>query len=91
VADQDFISYAVHLWSVTVIFCLALVCSPIMYFALARLRLNFEPFQLWGPLGWITIPGTIVVSFLFFGFLVAGQEIESKDLDRSIQYVVAND
>jgi len=52
-------SYSIHLWVVTVFYCLAL------------------PFQILGPLGWITIPGTTVVAFVFFGFLVAGEEIEN--------------
>ncbi|KAF9653667.1 UPF0187-domain-containing protein [Thelephora ganbajun] len=52
-------SYSIHLWVVTIIYCLAL------------------PFQIWKTLGWITIPGTTVVAFVFFGFLVAGEEIEN--------------
>jgi len=52
-------SYSIHLWVVTVIYCLAL------------------PFQIWAALGWITIPGTTAVAFVFFGFLVAGEEIEN--------------
>ncbi|KAF8629523.1 hypothetical protein AX17_005649 [Amanita inopinata Kibby_2008] len=52
-------SYSVHLWVVTILYCLAL------------------PFQIWTSLGWVTIPGTIAVSFIFFGFLVAGEEIEN--------------
>ncbi|KAI0031895.1 Bestrophin, RFP-TM, chloride channel-domain-containing protein, partial [Vararia minispora EC-137] len=52
-------SYSVHLWSVTLVYCLAL------------------PFQLWSALKWVTIPGTAVASFIFFGFLVAGEEIEN--------------
>jgi predicted membrane chloride channel (bestrophin family) len=52
-------SYSIHLWVVTIIYCLAL------------------PFQIWGALGWITIPGTTAVAFVFFGFLVAGEEIEN--------------
>ncbi|KAH9006463.1 UPF0187-domain-containing protein [Lactarius hatsudake] len=39
----------------------------------------FLPFQLWPTLKYVTIPGTIVASFVFFGFLVAGEEIESYD------------
>ncbi|KAI0254550.1 Bestrophin, RFP-TM, chloride channel-domain-containing protein [Lactifluus subvellereus] len=39
----------------------------------------FLPFQLWGTLKYKTIPGTVVASFVFFGFLVAGEEIESYD------------
>jgi predicted membrane chloride channel (bestrophin family) len=35
------------------------------------------PFQIVTPLGWIAIPGTVVASFIFFGFLVAGEEIEN--------------
>ncbi|KAK0450293.1 Bestrophin, RFP-TM, chloride channel-domain-containing protein [Desarmillaria tabescens] len=35
------------------------------------------PFQIWQPLGWITIPACSILSFIFFGFLVAGEEIEN--------------
>ncbi|KAM6494853.1 Bestrophin, RFP-TM, chloride channel domain containing protein [Amanita muscaria] len=35
------------------------------------------PFQLWSTLGWLTIPGTTFASFVYFGFLVAGEEIEN--------------
>ncbi|KAG6865356.1 hypothetical protein C0991_003208 [Blastosporella zonata] len=52
-------SYSIHLWVVTMIYCLAL------------------PFQIWSSLKWVTIPGTIIVSFMFFGFVVAGEEIEN--------------
>jgi len=52
-------SYSIHLWVVTVIYCL------------------FLPFQIWNTLHWITIPGTTAVAFVFFGFLVAGEEIEN--------------
>ncbi|KAF9220379.1 UPF0187-domain-containing protein [Gyrodon lividus] len=54
-------SYSIHLWLVTVIYCLAL------------------PFQIWSALKWLTIPATVFASFAFFGFLVAGEEIESYD------------
>jgi len=37
----------------------------------------FLPFQIWEPLGWLTIPATALLSFIFFGFLVAGEEIEN--------------
>jgi hypothetical protein len=37
----------------------------------------FLPFQLWLTLKWVTVPGTIIASFVFFGFLVAGEEIEN--------------
>ncbi|RXW20403.1 hypothetical protein EST38_g5458 [Candolleomyces aberdarensis] len=53
-------SYSIHLWVVTVIYCLVL------------------PLQIWRQLGWVTIPATAMVSFIFFGFLVAGEEIESR-------------
>jgi predicted membrane chloride channel (bestrophin family) len=52
-------SYSIHLWAVTVIYCL------------------FLPFQILTTMSWITIPGTTVVAFVFFGFLVAGEEIEN--------------
>ncbi|KIM55380.1 hypothetical protein SCLCIDRAFT_134894 [Scleroderma citrinum Foug A] len=35
------------------------------------------PFQTLDALGWITIPATVLASFMFFGFLLAGAEIES--------------
>jgi len=35
------------------------------------------PFQLWKYLGWVTIPFTTVTAFIFFGFIVAGEEIEN--------------
>ncbi|KAF9814774.1 hypothetical protein IEO21_04932 [Rhodonia placenta] len=37
----------------------------------------FLPFQIWNTLGWLTIPATTLLSFIFFGFLVAGEEIEN--------------
>ncbi|KAH7921513.1 UPF0187-domain-containing protein [Leucogyrophana mollusca] len=52
-------SYSIHLWLVTLIYCLAL------------------PFQIWSALKWLTIPATVLASFIFFGFLVAGEEIEN--------------
>ncbi|KAF8154747.1 Bestrophin, RFP-TM, chloride channel-domain-containing protein [Crassisporium funariophilum] len=52
-------SYSIHLWVVTVVYCLAL------------------PFQIYPTLKWLTIPATIISSFIFFGFLVAGEEIEN--------------
>ncbi|KAF7976149.1 hypothetical protein HWV62_7459 [Athelia sp. TMB] len=64
-------SFSIHLWTVTMIYCLAL------------------PVQLWLTLKWITIPVTVVVSFIFFGFLVAGEKFENpfgydkNDLVRS--------
>ncbi|PCH37039.1 UPF0187-domain-containing protein [Wolfiporia cocos MD-104 SS10] len=35
------------------------------------------PFQTWNYVGWLTIPATCLLSFIFFGFLVAGEEIEN--------------
>ncbi|KAH7907058.1 Bestrophin, RFP-TM, chloride channel-domain-containing protein [Hygrophoropsis aurantiaca] len=52
-------SYSIHLWLVTLMYCLAL------------------PFQIWSQLKWLTIPATVLASFIFFGFLVAGEEIEN--------------
>ncbi|KAG0702548.1 Bestrophin, RFP-TM, chloride channel-domain-containing protein [Suillus ampliporus] len=52
-------SYSIHLWLVTLVYCLAL------------------PFQTWSSLKWFTIPATVLASFIFFGFLVAGEEIEN--------------
>ncbi|KAI0330646.1 UPF0187-domain-containing protein [Cubamyces sp. BRFM 1775] len=41
------------------------------------------PFQIWSALKWLTIPATCLLSFIFFGFLVAGEEIESKRYDKN--------
>ncbi|KAI5981553.1 Bestrophin, RFP-TM, chloride channel-domain-containing protein [Pisolithus albus] len=66
-------SYSIHLWLVTVIYCMAL------------------PFQLWSTLGWVTVPATILASFAFFGFIVAGEEIESYDKnDLNMDFFVQN-
>ncbi|KAG1730966.1 UPF0187-domain-containing protein [Suillus paluster] len=35
------------------------------------------PFQLWSTLEWLTIPASIIASFVFYGFVVAGEEIEN--------------
>ncbi|KAJ3913888.1 Bestrophin, RFP-TM, chloride channel-domain-containing protein, partial [Lentinula edodes] len=35
------------------------------------------PPQIWPTLSWKTIPATVILAFMFFGFLVAGEEIES--------------
>ncbi|KXN89029.1 hypothetical protein AN958_06380 [Leucoagaricus sp. SymC.cos] len=34
------------------------------------------PIMVWPKLRWVTIPATAIIAFLFFGFLVAGEEIE---------------
>ncbi|EGO19799.1 hypothetical protein SERLADRAFT_453125 [Serpula lacrymans var. lacrymans S7.9] len=48
------------------------------------------PFQIWLALKWLTIPATVIASFIFFGFLVAGEEIESNEL-RAITALPAPD
>ncbi|KAG9219911.1 hypothetical protein CCMSSC00406_0009514 [Pleurotus cornucopiae] len=58
-------SYSFHLWAITTIFCLLLVRPPLPY-SLSDAWLH-----------WLTIPGTVVTAFFFFGFLVAGEEIEN--------------
>ncbi|KAG2130681.1 Bestrophin, RFP-TM, chloride channel-domain-containing protein [Suillus clintonianus] len=66
-------SYSIHLWLVTVVYCLAL------------------PFQVWSTLKWFTIPATVLASFIFFGFLVAGEEIERYDKnDLNMDHFVHN-
>ncbi|KAJ6551808.1 Bestrophin, RFP-TM, chloride channel-domain-containing protein [Mycena capillaripes] len=35
------------------------------------------PSQIVSTMQWLTIPGTILLTFIFFGFLVAGEEIEN--------------
>lgn len=39
-------------------------------------QIHRQPFQLWSTLEWVTIPGTVIVAYIFFGFLVNGDEIE---------------
>ncbi|KAG8768004.1 hypothetical protein FRC16_007190 [Serendipita sp. 398] len=34
------------------------------------------PFQLCNIFGWVTVPGIAVASFLYLGFIAAGEEIE---------------
>lgn len=71
-------SYSIHLWLVTVVYCLAL------------------PFQIWLTLKWVTIPATVLASFIFFGFLVAGEEIENPfgydkndlNMDHFVQNII---
>ena len=54
------------------------------------------PFQIVEPLGWVTIPAVVLASFIFFGFLVAGEEIENPfgydkndlDLDHFCQDII---
>ncbi|KAI0311495.1 Bestrophin, RFP-TM, chloride channel-domain-containing protein [Amylostereum chailletii] len=52
------------------------------------------PFQLWQTLKWLTIPGTIIASMIFFGFLVAGEEIENPfgydENDLNLDYFTHN-
>ncbi|KAI6032702.1 Bestrophin, RFP-TM, chloride channel-domain-containing protein [Pisolithus orientalis] len=55
----------------------------------------FLPFQTLSTLGWLTVPGTVLASFMFFGFLVAGAEIENPfgydkndlNLDELVQII----
>ncbi|TFK34654.1 Bestrophin, RFP-TM, chloride channel-domain-containing protein [Crucibulum laeve] len=35
------------------------------------------PFQIWATMKWLTIPASMILSFFFFGFLSAGEEIEN--------------
>ncbi|KIM90417.1 hypothetical protein PILCRDRAFT_766254 [Piloderma croceum F 1598] len=35
------------------------------------------PLQIWPTFGWVTIPATVILAFIFFGFLVCGEEIEN--------------
>ncbi|EIN06573.1 UPF0187-domain-containing protein [Punctularia strigosozonata HHB-11173 SS5] len=59
----------------------------------------FLPFQLYAMLGWLTIPGTTLVSFIFFGFLAMGDEIENPfsyerndlNLDHFTQTIIHNE
>ncbi|KAG6860196.1 hypothetical protein C0995_014483 [Termitomyces sp. Mi166 len=57
--------------------------TPLPFAYQAHLRMSlwlyllFLPFQIVGPFGWWTIPGTAFTSFLLLGFLEIGQEIEN--------------
>ncbi|KAG2111825.1 UPF0187-domain-containing protein [Suillus clintonianus] len=54
------------------------------------------PFQLWSTLKWLTVPASVIASFIFFGFVVAGEEIESydrndleiKNMDHFVQNII---
>lgn len=35
------------------------------------------PFQLWSTLEWFTVPASVIAGFVFYGFIVAGEEIEN--------------
>ncbi|KAF5349799.1 hypothetical protein D9758_010167 [Tetrapyrgos nigripes] len=58
--------------------------------------LFFLPFQLVGDFGWYTIPGVCIASFIYLGFLAAGEEIEQPfgydendlDLDMFCQEII---
>ncbi|KAF8266251.1 Bestrophin, RFP-TM, chloride channel-domain-containing protein [Lactarius quietus] len=70
-------SYSVHLWTVTLIYCFFLASRYTFIFYQSFIDMITQPFQLWTTLKYVTIPGTIIASFVFFGFLVAGEEIEN--------------
>ncbi|KAG1720376.1 UPF0187-domain-containing protein [Suillus lakei] len=54
------------------------------------------PFQLWSTLQWLTIPASVIASFIFFGFVVAGEEIENPfgydrndlNMDHFVQNII---
>jgi len=50
------------------------------------------PFQLWSTLEWFTIPATVIASLVFYGFLVAGEEIANPfgydKNDLNMKYLV---
>ncbi|KIK63996.1 hypothetical protein GYMLUDRAFT_162017 [Collybiopsis luxurians FD-317 M1] len=45
--------------------------------AVAIIYILALPLQIWSTMKWATIPATIILAFMFFGFLVAGEEIEN--------------
>ncbi|KAJ7457185.1 Bestrophin, RFP-TM, chloride channel-domain-containing protein [Mycena galericulata] len=57
------------------------------------------PSQILATMGWVTIPATILLTFVFFGFLVAGEEIENPfgydkndlNLDHFTHNVIRNE
>ncbi|KAJ3764057.1 UPF0187-domain-containing protein [Lentinula raphanica] len=71
-------------------------CSSILWSHLRRfcstvwLFLIFLPFQLVGMFGWHSITGVLIASFIYLGFLAAGEEIEQpfgydeNDLDLDL-------
>ncbi|KAH8109472.1 UPF0187-domain-containing protein [Phellopilus nigrolimitatus] len=78
-------SYSIHLWLVAIIYVLALVSAghhiPGCKANVLTLLIYFcdpeKPLQIYATLRWMTIPATAIISFIFFGFLVAGEEIEN--------------
>ncbi|KAF9004544.1 hypothetical protein BDQ17DRAFT_1325396 [Cyathus striatus] len=63
------------------------------------MRILFSAFAVWPTLKWLTIPATGMMSFIFFGFLVAGEEIENPfgydkndlDLDHFTNGIIKNE
>ncbi|THU99022.1 UPF0187-domain-containing protein [Dendrothele bispora CBS 962.96] len=57
------------------------------------------PPQIYPTLKWITIPATVILTFIFFGFLVAGEEIENPfgydkndlNLDHFTRNIIRNE
>ncbi|KAF8990861.1 Bestrophin, RFP-TM, chloride channel-domain-containing protein [Cyathus striatus] len=57
------------------------------------------PLQIYKPMGWLTIPATSLMTFVYFGFLVAGEELEDPfgydkndlDLDHFTNDVMRNE
>jgi len=60
-----------------------ILTTPILFscsihlWAVRAIHVALLPFQLWVPLKWLTIPATSLAAFIFYGFLVAGEEIEN--------------
>ncbi|OAX42857.1 UPF0187-domain-containing protein [Rhizopogon vinicolor AM-OR11-026] len=54
------------------------------------------PFQLWSTLAWFSVPASVIASFIFFGFVVAGEEIENPfgydrndlNMDHFVQNII---
>ncbi|KAF5364958.1 hypothetical protein D9758_008138 [Tetrapyrgos nigripes] len=65
----------------------------------ALFRLSSLPAQIYATLKWMTIPATCVLTFIFFGFLVAGEEIENPfgydkndlNLDHFTRNIIRNE
>jgi len=49
------------------------------------------PFQLLKTMGWVTIPGTALVAFIFTGFVVAGEEIENPVRTSNLSLIPVTD
>ncbi|KAH7890269.1 Bestrophin, RFP-TM, chloride channel-domain-containing protein [Phlebopus sp. FC_14] len=74
-----------------------ILTTPVMYaysthlWLLTAIYCLLLPFQILSTLGWFTIPATVLATFMFFGFLLAGKELERYDKnDLDLEHYVHN-